>query len=199
MFLFVSWSHELCTTNPSSHAAVIVGHFPSSKNDWLSMLLLQKGGLSLQYENLPFPRSQACRLICLGRHIASTLPWITSLPLPLQSRGCSCTFLSQHYTLARNVSLMLHKQALPCTAYLDEPLSTQRHETLQKMTNNSTAKGITQVRQALLLPETALVQSQPVPALPRPRWPTPQLTQTTITQPIPHPSHLSNTLSPNLV
>jgi hypothetical protein len=63
------------------------------------------------------------------------------------------------------------------------------------MTDKLAAKGITQVRQALLLPpETALVQFQPVPALPRPHWPTLQTIQT-ITQRMPRLSHLSNILS----
>jgi hypothetical protein len=63
------------------------------------------------------------------------------------------------------------------------------------MTDNLAAKGITQVRQALLPPEIVLlVQSQPVSVLPRPHWPTLQTTQA-ITQPMPRLSHLSNILS----
>jgi len=63
------------------------------------------------------------------------------------------------------------------------------------MTDNLAAKGITQVRQALLpLPEIVLVRFQPVPALPRPHWPTLQTIQA-ITQRMPRLSHLSNTLS----
>jgi hypothetical protein len=64
------------------------------------------------------------------------------------------------------------------------------------MTDNLAAKGITQVRQALLPPPeiVLLVQSQPVSVLPRPHWPTLQTTQA-ITQPMPRLSHLSNILS----
>jgi hypothetical protein len=58
------------------------------------------------------------------------------------------------------------------------------------MTDNLAAKGITQVRQALLPPEIV----QPVSVLPRPHWPTLQTTQA-ITQPMPRLSHLSNILS----
>jgi hypothetical protein len=66
------------------------------------------------------------------------------------------------------------------------------------MTDNLAAKGITQVRQALLPPpEIVLVHCRPVPALPRPHWPTLQTTQA-ITQRMPRLSHLSNTLSPIL-
>lgn len=63
------------------------------------------------------------------------------------------------------------------------------------MTDNLAAKGITQVRQALLpLPAIVLVRFRPVPALPRPHWPTLQIIQA-ITQRMPRLSHLSNTLS----